>query len=366
MERAVLTQSELASRLRPLLDSGATIPLLVLRVADGGMLGTQMVDAFARGAERIVREDDVLAHEPGSHWFGLAMLAPARATPGALSLDARSALERIAATMSLVTGRPAQTGWWPLVRADIDAFERTIDRAIERGARDRERFEFLAAVGHELRTPLTSIRGYLETVLDDELDPATARRFLDVARSETLRLGRLVEGILDIAPLDRPSSSAAGTTDVAAAVRSAIDVLDPIAREAGVRVTASALVKVSARIGHDACMHVLLNVIENAIKYGRPGGLVAVSLEYRDACVCIVVDDDGPGITRDERDRIFDRGTRGVAAGTRRGSGLGLAIARGIVERVAGSVAVHPSPLGGARFVVRIPVAKADSGVCAS
>jgi signal transduction histidine kinase len=354
------------AQLEPLLlaalGQGRTIPLMVLRSADlGQRLERETVDAFARAAERIVREGDRLAHEPRSDWFAIAMLSPARDGAAALTLDARAALERISATMSLVIGRRMETGWWPITaRSDVEAFEATIERALERGARERERYEFLATVGHELRTPLTSIRGYLETLLDDELDVKTVRRFLEVARNEALRLGRLVDGMLDFSPLDLSLQPAPGVTDLAAAVNAALDALAPIARQAEMVLQVSYDGEAMARIGGDACMHVLLNVIENAIKYARRGGRVVVNVERQDPYVCAIVDDDGPGIPAAERERVFEHRVRGGAAESRPGAGIGLTIVRTIVERAAGSVRVDDSPLGGARFVIRLPAAKAE------
>jgi signal transduction histidine kinase len=339
---------------------GRSVPLMVLRLVDvARRLERETVDAFARAAERIVREGDRLAHEAGSDWFAIAMLSPARDGTTALDLDARSALERISATMSLVTGRRVETGWWPIAtRADVEAFEATIEHALERGARERERYEFLATVGHELRTPLTSIRGYLETLLDDDLDVATTRRFLEVARNEALRLGRLVDGMLDFSPLDL--SPQRGRSDLAAAANAALDALAPIARQADMALQVVCEGEAIARIGGDACMHVLLNVIENAIKYASPGGRVVVYIERQDPFVCATIDDDGPGVPAGERERIFEHRARGGASDSRPGSGIGLAIVRTIVERAAGSVCVDDSPLGGARFVIRLPAAKAE------
>ncbi|HEX8805541.1 MAG TPA: HAMP domain-containing sensor histidine kinase [Candidatus Aquilonibacter sp.] len=335
---------------------------MVLRLAAAAQrLERETIDAFARAAERIVREGDRLAHEPGGDWFAIAMLSPARDGTTALTLDARAALERISATMSLVTGRRMETGWWPIsVRDEVEAFEATIERALERGARERERYEFLATVGHELRTPLTSIRGYLETLLEDELDVTTTRRFLEVARNEALRLGRLVDGMLDFSPLDLSLQPAPGMTDLAAAANAALEALAPIARQAEMMLQVSNEGESLARIGGDACMHVLLNVIENAIKYASPGGRVAVSIERQDPFVRAIVDDDGPGVPTGERERIFEHRARGGAGESRPGAGIGLAIVRAIVERAAGNVYVDDSPLGGARFVIRLPAGKAE------
>jgi two-component system phosphate regulon sensor histidine kinase PhoR len=236
---------------------------------------------------------------------------------------------------------------------DLDGFDTIIERAIERGARERDRSEFLATIGHELRTPLTSIRGYVETVLDDDVDPATARRFLEIVRSETLRLGRLVEGMLEFSLLDLTADARVGVCDLASTIRAAVDALAPVAAQAGVAVHARHEPETLARVGSDACMHALLNILENAVKYGRAGGRVFVYVE-RDACgLCVVVDDDGPGIEPAERERIFEHGARGARAGERTGNGLGLSIVRTLVERAGGCVSAASSPLGGARFVVR-------------
>jgi signal transduction histidine kinase len=348
------------------------VPLLVLRVPELAQrawrdgrpaalrLERETAVAFARAAERIVREGDALAHEPASDWFAVAMLAPAR--DGRVSLlDARSALERIAATMSLLCGMRMETGWWPIAgRDDVAGFGKTIERALERGARERERFEFLATVGHELRTPLTSIRGYVETVLDEELDAVTRQRFLQVVRNEALRLGRLVNGMLDFSPLDLSVPHAPGNAELGAAVRAAIEALEPIAREAGVALRMPHAGEHVARIGVDACMHVLLNVIENAIKYGRAGGQVLISFERRGPFVRVIVDDDGPGVPAEDRERIFEHRMRGCSAHETTGSGIGLALVRTIVERASGSVSAHDSPMGGARFVIRLPSAQAE------
>lgn len=360
--RRIHALAELAPRLLAVLEQGRDVPLLVLRLPVAARrLERESVEAFADAAERVVREGDRLAHEPGSDWFVIAMLTPARDGTTSLTLDARSALERIAATMSLVTGRRMETGWWPIsTAADVDGFEATIERALERGARERERYEFLATVGHELRTPLTSIRGYIETLLDDDLDADTSRRFLEVARNEALRLGRLVDGMLDFSLLDLSPVQATGVTDVGAAAYAAIEALGPIAREAGIRLELQRDEEAAARIDGDACMHVLLNVIENAIKYGSRGGCIHVGVEFQGPFIDAIVDDDGPGVSPSERERIFEHRTRGGASEATRGAGIGLCIVRTIVERAGGTVSAGDSPLGGARFLIRLPAVKAE------
>ncbi len=87
----------------------------------------------------------------------------------------------------------------------------------------------LATIGHELRTPLTSIRGYIETLLDGEFDPPTARRFLETARRETLRLGRLVEGMLEFSLLDLSTGEHPTPCNAVEQIRATIEMLSPMA-----------------------------------------------------------------------------------------------------------------------------------------
>lgn len=233
---------------------------------------------------------------------------------------------------------------------------------IERRRRERRK-AFLATVGHELRTPLTSIRGYIETVLDgDELDPATTRRFLETARREALRLGRLVEGMLEFSMLDLSECSRQARCDLSEQVRATIDAVLPLARQRGVTIRARLLRSAIARIDGDACIHALLNVVENAVKHGREGGKVTIECLRSDSLLCVYVDDDGPGVAEEERDAIFGLGFRGGSA-QQPGNGIGLAVVKAIVTRAGGTVSVGVSPTGGGRFVLGIPEGAARSGI---
>lgn len=363
------SHERLTRTLAPRVARGATIPLLILRLPefaqvawrDGKMAAKRLeratAAAFRETAHRIVRDGDRLFHTPGTDWFAVVMLAPSRSGDRSRR-DPRAALERIAAGMSLRTGRLMETGWWPVsTSAEIDDIDGTVARALERGARERERFEFLATVGHELRTPLTSIRGYLETLLENDVDPATRERFLETARSETLRLGRLVDGMLEFSLLDLSSDAGTSATCIAEQVGAALDALDPLARERGITLHADVSRALHARIDPDACMHAVINLVENAIKFGRPGGRVAVGAASKPPFVDLLVDDDGPGVPAPEREQIFALRARGndpAAPGT----GIGLAIVKTIVERARGTIEIDDSPLGGARFRMRVPEAE--------
>jgi len=206
------------------------VPILVLRLPQferiawrDGKRAAQRLErsaarAFMQAARRCLRSEDLLAHDPYSDIFVAATLAAPRRGDGQDSLgmpnalDCRSALERIAAAMSLATELTIETGWTLVhdIGSDGD-FGVAIASALERGLRERERYEFFATVGHELRTPLTSIRGYLETLLDGGIDSSASRRFLQTARREALRLGRLVDTMFEFSLLDLSASALTST-----------------------------------------------------------------------------------------------------------------------------------------------------------
>jgi two-component system, OmpR family, phosphate regulon sensor histidine kinase PhoR len=211
----------------------------------------------------------------------------------------------------------------------------------------------LATIGHELRTPLTSIRGYIETLLEGEFDRPTERRFLETARREALRLGRLVDGMLEFSLLDL-STEEYSACNVVEQIRATIDMLSPMAAARQVTIRAALPDATRARVDGDACVHALANLIENAVKYGSERGTVHVSCVPDGPFVAIAVEDDGCGIAPAGRDSIFVMGVRGDVAG-RSGSGIGLAVVKAIAERAGGDVRVEASELGGARFVLRFP-----------
>jgi signal transduction histidine kinase len=369
--RRVLQAEPFVARLREAVASSReAVPLLLLRLPEfaeiawrDGRRAAQRIEkttvrAFAIAARRVIRDGDLLAHEGGSDWFAVAMISQRREGRSFGAVDARAALERIASTMSVETGRRMECGWWPVENeAEVDDFSAMRQRALDRGARERERFEFLATVGHELRTPLTSIRGYIETLLESELDAETSRRFLETARREALRLARLVDGMLEFSLLDLNATAARGSTDVRAAVHAAIDALLPIAREAGVTLRAKARGQAYASIDADSCMHVLVNVIENAIKYSGRGGVVTIDVLRDRSWISVIVDDNGRGVALADREKIFAYRDRGSASREVSGKGVGLAIVRTIVERAGGRVSVADSPTGGARFTATLPSA---------
>jgi len=188
-----------------------------------------------------------------------------------------------------------------------------------------------------------------------EIDPATRRRFLTVAYNESLRMSRLIDGMFEISLLDLhatfPNRSIA-SLDLALAA--ANDAVSAAAAARNVTLVIQRIAPISVAIDGDRLTLVLINLIDNAIKHGRLGGTVRVSVDLSDGRLAhVTIDDDGRGVAPAERAAIFALGERGST--TAHGSGIGLALVRLMLERVGGSVEVTGSPLGGARFAIRVP-----------
>jgi two-component system phosphate regulon sensor histidine kinase PhoR len=218
--------------------------------------------------------------------------------------------------------------------------------------------DFVSNASHELRTPLTNIRGYLEAIQDAAREGAPPDpAFLDVAHANALRMERLIDDLLELSraeaavvPLEREEvalpaflSHVAGLNRESAG--RAGKTLEVLAGEGTVRADVRKLALAVS------------NLVDNAIKYGKEGGRIALSGRIEDGAYLLEVADDGPGIPAEELPRIFERFYR-VDKGRSRemgGTGLGLSIARHIVESHGGTIRVE-SRLGiGTRFVIRIP-----------
>ncbi|MDB4874789.1 MAG: ATP-binding region ATPase domain protein [Gemmatimonadetes bacterium] len=219
------------------------------------------------------------------------------------------------------------------------------------------RGDFVSSVSHELRTPVAQIRLYLETLQLGRASTDKQRAWsLAHIERETTRLAHLVENVLRFSSLGRDDPTLREPTDVTAEVSRIVDEYRPLAasRRATMCVTAEPTPSMSLR--PDALRHIVLNLVDNAVKYGPAGQTVRVGVGTRANDVVITVDDQGPGVARADRDRIWRAFTRGRAAQSNGGSGIGLTIVREVAEAHGGSARVEESAGGGARFVVALPV----------
>jgi PAS domain S-box-containing protein len=226
---------------------------------------------------------------------------------------------------------------------------------------DDEKADFLATVSHELRTPLTPLKGFIQTLVrrGDSIGPEERGHVYEVLLREEQRLERLVDQLLQATTTGLGSAERAEPIDWTEVVEQRV--------EAFVRQDPSRAVDVHATPGPhgvladpDGARHVLDELLANAAKFTPFGTDIGVRVALDGAWVTTVVEDGGPGVPEDDRDRIFERFTRLGDHLTRpeQGVGLGLYIVRRVTEAMGGTVSCEASPLGGAAFVLRLPVAE--------
>jgi len=223
--------------------------------------------------------------------------------------------------------------------------------------------DFVANVSHELKTPLASVRMFGEMLLTRRVPSEDKREeYLQIIVGESERLSALIDNVLDFAKVERGKAAYEfAEQDVAEVAGRAVEVLRYRAERQGIEIKAK-LKRVMAVIDARAIELLLINLIDNALKYARGTGTIEVSVSrLDDGGVRLEVVDEGPGIDPEDQARIFDRFVRGqVAQDTRvRGSGIGLALVKHIAESHGGTATVD-SPVAdgrGTRFVIELPEA---------
>ena len=212
--------------------------------------------------------------------------------------------------------------------------------------------DFVADASHELRTPLTALRLRLEN-LDEQVGPE-GRAGLDAALAEIDRLAGTVESLLALARADA-GAAPAGAVDLAAVAAGRVEAWWAAAREANVELRRDAEPAPPASAGADRVAQVLDNLLANALAVAPPGTAVSVAVRPAGARVELLVRDNGPGLTDDQKARAFDRFWRaGSGSG---GSGLGLAVVRRLVEADGGAVELRDAAGGGLEVVIRFALA---------
>jgi signal transduction histidine kinase len=233
------------------------------------------------------------------------------------------------------------------VRILAEAFDRMLDRLDQAFLLQRR---FVSDASHELRTPLTAIRGQLEVLVRNPRPvPDEVRRVEEVVNAEMTRVERLVEDLLALARLDEGVPMRWDAVAVEPFLRR-------IAEESPDRVETGELPSGLVFVDGDRLTQVMRNLLDNARRHAGPRGRVVLSAAAGGSRLVVRVDDNGPGIAPDERERVFDRFHRSDASRDRDagGSGLGLAIARSIIEMHGGRIWAEASPLGGARVAFEL------------
>ena len=234
-------------------------------------------------------------------------------------------------------------------RDEIGVLSRALaTAATELAANEQKRRDFLANVAHEIRTPVTSIRGYADLLQRKELDAETRREFVQTIHRNAVRIGTLVEDLLELEALEAGKAQPLARDEIALGpiIEHVRETLRTRAQELAATVSVTLDEGASARGDADAIERVVLNLVDNALRHGGQG--VNVTVEARSGVV--VIRDSGPGIPIDQRARIFDRFYRGTSK--EHGTGLGLAIARELALAMGGTLALSES----STFTLELPV----------
>lgn len=227
----------------------------------------------------------------------------------------------------------------------------------ERQRVERLKSEFVSVVSHELRTPLTSIRGALGLVnggVTGEL-PTQARDMLLIAQSNSERLIRMINDILDIEKIEAGKLSLdLQPLSLRALLEQALAEHQGYAARCGVAIVLEADSDVELQLDRDRMLQVLANLLSNATKFSPSGTTIALTMRCEQEQVCIHVRDHGSGIPIDFHDRIFQKFAQADASDTRQkgGSGLGLSITRALVEGMGGTVGFACPPERGTVFTI--------------
>lgn len=330
--------------------SGSTVVAVGLPLVDAppGTLYVEFVPmAEVSAAINRIRQGLILAAVTttlagvlAGRWASARILRPVRNTADAANLISEGALDRRLES-------DGDTDLEPLV----DSFNEMVDglqTRIEREAR------FASDVSHELRTPLAAMLSALSVARRRVKEPA-GKEALDHLQREVDRFTELITDLLEISRVE------AGVAELI------LDEVDP--REFAAEVLASLdradiplhvgeAVPATVRLDKRRMSQVLVNLVQNADNYA--GGATGLLVRQIDGQLCFIVDDDGPGIAPDDRERVFERFNRGADPSVP-GTGLGLALVREHVRLHEGTVTIADAPSGGARFVVSIPRSPASA-----
>ena len=225
---------------------------------------------------------------------------------------------------------------------------------------EQTRREFVANVSHELRTPITSIRSYAETLMDDPNMPAeTRKKFLGVVVNESDRMTNIVQDLLTLSKFD--AGSIEFSFEMFSFEKSVRDVYNATRMEAqhhGHEFTLEFLSQLPEIRGDRARIEqVIINMVSNAIKYTKDGGVIRVTAGEKDGSVWCTVKDNGIGIPKEDVNKVFDRFYRVDKARSREsgGTGLGLSIAKEIAVRHGGDITVKSSLGRGTSITLSLP-----------
>lgn len=270
----------------------------------------------------------------------------------------------------------------PRVAGDGSAAILTLHELTAVKRSEQMRADFVANASHELRTPLATLIGFIETLQGPARDDAAARaRFLGIMQQQAERMARLIRDLLSLSQIElNEHTPPQGRVDLPAVLGNVAEMLEMQAAAKGMRIRIDAPEALPAAIGErDELTQVFQNLLDNAIKYGRPNTTIDVAIRAQApppsgpskgivAAVMVSVRDNGEGIAREHLPRLTERFYRVDSARSRAlgGTGLGLAIVKHIVNRHRGALTIDSTLGEGSVFAVFLPAAEGASATTAS
>ena len=283
-------------------------------------------------------------------------MAPRLQNPGAdISSEIEASLLVYAVVLFLITIGIVVQGYFQIMKPFLSKV-REMEIAVEESRRAESiRKEFVANVSHELKTPLTSISGFIETLQAGAAeDPEIRTKFIDIIAIETSRLKRLIEDLLVLSEIENKKDAEERVFDVRNAVESTVLALEPLSEDKHIDIVTKIDEGISITGSVDRFRQMLVNLIENAIKYSDEGSHVWVSAEDDGQHVTVSVKDEGIGIAPEHHDRLFERFYRVDKSRSKKvgGTGLGLSIVKHIAVLFGAKLKVESEVGKGSTFFV--------------
>jgi len=242
-----------------------------------------------------------------------------------------------------------------------DEFNDLIDRL---QISEQKRSRFVSDASHELRTPLASIKLLSDSILQNDMDVETIREFVADIGNEADRLSRMTQKLLALSRIDSRYEDEMEIIPVCPTVDRVVRMLSVLAADSDIKIQKDCRKDAPILIVEDDLYQILFNLIENGIKYNRPGGSLSIDLDHQDEFLRIRIADTGVGIPEESLKHIFERFYRVDKARSRStgGSGLGLSIVKNIVEKHNGSIFVTSKIGEGTEFTILFPIFDTEEG----
>ena len=224
------------------------------------------------------------------------------------------------------------------------------------------RTDFVANVSHELRTPLTSIKGYAETLKEEDMsENKTSKRFLEIIEIEAERLNVLINDLMELSKIENKNEDVnISSHSLKEILDETTEILSMSAEKKGIKIEKNIEDAIVIYANRDRIKQLALNLMDNGIKYNKDGGTLKVSASAQKGMLTLSIKDTGEGIAQEDIPRLFERFYRVDKSRSKElgGTGLGLSIVKHIAELYGGSVTVLSKKGEGSEFIVKLPIVK--------